>query len=183
MGIVTVFDRETGRILRTVHACRDVYLPAGTEAVLDGAHDDNCRLVIGMDDVGDELLSVATVEPAAPSIESLRSAAWSKIKAARLGAETAPLAVGDRLYDADADSQRRIAGAVQLAVLAPAGWTIDWTLADNTVATLTAAEVVAVGIALGAQVSAAHAVARLLREQIDAAASIYDLNAITWPSP
>lgn len=116
------------------------------------------------------------------SIEALRADKWAQIKQARTAAETALINVAGRTYDADVESQRRISGAVQLAVLAPAGWTIDWTLADNTVATLTAAEVVAVGIALGAQVSAAHAAARLLREQIDAASSINDLQSITWPS-
>lgn len=183
MGVITVFDRGTGRILRTVQSSRDAYLPDAVEAVLDGAHADNCRLIIGMDDQGAELLSIATVEPAAPSIEALRAACWDRIKADRLLAETSPLAVAGRIFDADTDSQRRIAGAVQLATLAPAGWTVDWTLADNAVVTLTVPEIIAVGIALGAQVSAAHATARLLREQVDAAESIYELNAITWPTP
>ena len=67
---------------------------------------------------------------------------------------------------------------------APAsGWSIDWTLADNTVATLSAVELLAVGEALGDQISAAHACGRTLRTQLDAAASVAEINYITWPTP
>lgn len=118
-----------------------------------------------------------------PTLDGAKDTKWAAIKAARAAAEVAPLTVDGLTFDADPASQQRIAGAVQLATLAPAGWTLDWTLADNTAATLTAAQLVAVSIALGAQVSAAHATARVLRAQIDAATSIYDLNAITWPAP
>lgn len=117
------------------------------------------------------------------TLAELRAARWAEIKLARAAAEAAPLAVDGRVFDADADSQRRIAGAVQLAVIAPAGWSLDWTLADNTTATLTAAEVIAVGVALGQQVSAVHAVARLLRTQIESAEDAPEINAITWPAP
>lgn len=122
----------------------------------------------------------AWVDPRA--LADLRAARWAEIKRVRAVAEVAPLAVAGRVYDADAESQRRIAGAVQLAVIAPPGWSIDWTLADNSVATLTAADVIAVGVALGAQVSAAHAVARVLRAQIDTAADAAAINAIQWPA-
>ena len=142
------------------------------------------------------------------SATALKADRWVGIKSARAAAEVAPLTVDGRTYDADPESQRRISGAVQLALIAAlsvhvasatpgepptqaerlaaldaAGWSIDWTLANNAVATLTAAEVIAVGIALGAHVSAAHAAARLLRARIESAEDAPEINAITWPAP
>ena len=128
------------------------------------------------DDVAGEWVGEQTLAGA-------RALRWAQIKRSRAAAESAALTVDGRTFDADPDSQRRISGAVQLATLAPAGWAIDWTLSDNTVATLGAAEIVAVGVALGAQVSAAHATGRALRAQLDAATTVAEINSITWPAP
>ena len=122
---------------------------------------------------------------AEPTLAAHRLAAWARIKAARTAAEREPLAVGLMSFDADEASQQRIAGAVQMAQLAiasgqDAGWSIIWTLADNTAATLTAAQMIGVGLALAARTSAIHAKGRDLRAQIDAAGSLDELNAITW---
>ena len=122
---------------------------------------------------------------AEPTLAAHRLDAWSRIKAARTAAEQAPLPVGPLTFDADEASQQRIAGAVQMAQLAiasgqDAGWSITWTLADNTAATLTAAQMIGVGLALAARTSAIHAKGRDLRAQIDAAGSLDELNAITW---
>ena len=122
---------------------------------------------------------------AEPTMAAQRLDAWARIKAFRTLAEREPLPVGPLTFDADEASQQRIAGAVQMAQLAiasgqDAGWSITWTLADNTAATLTAAQMIGVGLALAARTSAIHAKGRDLRAQIDAAGSLDDLNAITW---
>jgi hypothetical protein len=122
---------------------------------------------------------------AEPTLAAHRLAAWERIKAARNADETAPLPVGQLTFDADADSQQKIAGAVQMAQLAissgqDTGWSITWTLADNTAATLTAAQMIGVGLALAARTSGLHAKGRALRARIDAAATLDELNAITW---
>ena len=59
--------------------------------------------------------------------------------------------------------------------------TIDFTLADNSTATLTLANMISVGLMLGAKVQAIYATARSLRTQIDAATSANQLDAIKWP--
>ena len=48
-------------------------------------------------------------------------------------------------------------------------FSIDWTLADNTVRTLNAADMIAVGVALGQHVNACHERARVLRGEIESA--------------
>lgn len=123
------------------------------------------------------------VAPFMPMPEA-RVEAWSRIKAARESVEFGPFVLGVHTFDGDSESQRRIQGAAQLATLAQATgqpFSIDWTLADNTQVTLTAAEMIGVGVALGHHVNEAHGIARTLRAQIDAATTPEQLEAIQWP--
>lgn len=114
------------------------------------------------------------------TLTDLRIVKWNELKQKRSETEYAPITVGTRSFDADAKSQQNIAGAVQLATLAPAEWTIDWTLADNTIATLTKAEMVEVGVALGERTSSIYAYARGLRETLDEATTIEGVQAVVW---
>jgi len=114
-----------------------------------------------------------------------RAQAWARIKAARESMEFGPFVWDGQTFDGDSESQRRIQGAAQLATLAQATgqpFSIDWTLADNTQATLTATEMIGVGVALGQHVNGAHGIARTLRTQIDAATTPEELEAIQWPA-
>lgn len=114
-----------------------------------------------------------------------RAQAWSRIKSARESVEFGPFTLGGNVFNGDSESQRRIQGAAQLATLAQATgqpFSIDWTLFDNTYATLTAGEMIGVGVALGQHVNGAHGIARTLRTQIDAATTPEELEAIQWPA-
>ncbi len=116
----------------------------------------------------------------ATDLAKAKARAWSRIKASRAAAETAPLTVAGRTFDATDVSQRQIAGAVQLALIAGPAFTVDWTLADNTSATLTQAEIVAVGVALGQRTAAIYATGRALRSQIEACATVAGADAVVW---
>ena len=184
MGIVTVFDRDTGRILRTVHASSDVYLPDDTEAVLPGEHAANCQLIIGMDDDGNELLSIVTVEPAEPTIETMRAACWERIKAERdVRSRPASVTAGGLVWDTNARSRELIRDALMTAAIVGPTWSSMWTLADNTRFLATAADLQGVVLAYASVTEYAFQAAAAMREQVDAAGSIYALNAITWPAP
>lgn len=120
-------------------------------------------------------------------LEAVRADTWVRIKAARSAAEyggfdwTHDGAV--HRFDADAESQRRIQGAAQMAQLALAQaqpFEIVWTLADNSTVTLDAADMIAVGMAMAAHVNACHVRGRELRAQIEAAATKAELDAIAW---
>ena len=104
---------------------------------------------------------------------------WIEIKRARSLQEFGSFEWSGYTFQCDEVSQRRIQGAVQLAMLDPA-LTLDWTLADNTVQTFTAAEFEAIGQALAAHVGQCHERGRILRQEIDAATSESDLEAISW---
>ena len=161
------------------HLCRRLDLETGEVVPYQPPPPPDTELVTWAWDIANERYV------AEPTLAAHRLDAWVRIKAARTAAEQAPLPVGPLTFDADEASQQRIAGAVQMAQLAIAsgqdvGWSITWTLADNTAATLTAAQMIGVGLALAARTSAIHAKGRDLRAQIDAAGSLDELNAITW---
>lgn len=114
------------------------------------------------------------------TLDERKAEKWEEIKAAREAAEFGGFTWDGSTFDSDELSQQRIAGAVQFANLNPTGFVIDWTLADNTVRTLNAQEMTAVGVAMGQHVNAQHAKARLLRQQIEAATTEAELDVIVW---
>lgn len=113
------------------------------------------------------------------TLSDLQAAKWEQIKRDRDEAEFGGFTWDGSPFDSDAISQSRIQGAVQLAAMAP-GFTIDWTLANNTVRNLTGEDLANVGAALGMHVAAQHAKARLLRSQIEAATTVAEVDAVTW---
>jgi hypothetical protein len=115
------------------------------------------------------------------TIEVAREQAWTRIKLARAAAEAADFTWDGSAFQSD---KARISGAVQMALLAQiasAPFSIDWTLSDNAVRTLSAQDMIAVGVALGQHVAGVFEIGRQLRVQIDAAATNADLAAIGWP--
>jgi len=113
------------------------------------------------------------------TLSDLQAAKWAQIKRDRDEAEFGGFTWDGSPFDSDAISQSRIQGAVQLAAMAP-GFTIDWTLANNSVRNLSAADLANVGAALGMHVATQHAKARTLRSQIEAATTAAEVDAVTW---
>lgn len=117
------------------------------------------------------------------NLAEARASKWEQIKQARESAEFGGFSCDGRAYDSDLASVQRIGGAVSMAMIAAGDgepFSIDWTLADNAVVSLTGEEMISVGMALGAHVSDVHARARSLRAQIEGAATIEQVNAIAW---
>jgi hypothetical protein len=113
------------------------------------------------------------------TLNDIKLAKWAIIKQARSSAEFGGFTWDGSPFDSDAISQSRIQGAVQLAATAP-GFTIDWTLANNSVRNLSAADLANVGAALGMHVATQHAKARTLRSQIEAATTPAEVDAVVW---
>ena len=113
------------------------------------------------------------------TLSDLQVAKWEQIKRARVNAEFGGFTWDGSPFDSDAISQSRIQGALQLAALIP-DFSIDWTLADNTVRALSGSELAAVGVALGLHVGTQHAKARVLRAQIEAATTADEVDAVVW---
>jgi hypothetical protein len=112
-------------------------------------------------------------------IENIKNVKWRQIKQARSQAEYAGFTWDGSTFDSDAISQNRITGAVALAQMSST-FSIGWVLADNTVRTLNQSDMLQVGAALGAHVAAIFAKGVLLREQIEAATTKEQVEAIVW---
>ena len=114
------------------------------------------------------------------TLDDLKAAKWEEIKAARSNAEYGGFSWDGSEFDSDAASQQKIMGASQLAGLDPDNFLVDWTLKDNTVRTLNAADMNAVGAALGQHVNSQYVKARNLRQQIESATTKAEVEAIAW---
>jgi hypothetical protein len=108
-----------------------------------------------------------------------KAAQWELIKQARSQAEYAGFTWDGSTFDSDTLSQNRITGAVTLAQLSP-GFTINWTLADNSTRTLNQADMIAVGVALGQHVQTQFTKAQALRVAIEAATTPEQVAAVVW---
>lgn len=109
---------------------------------------------------------------------------WAELKSARDAQEFGFFVWDGSTFDANRESQSRVQGAAQLATLAQlAGqllFSVDWTLADNSVRTLTGAQMLEVGQAMGTHIMTTHAIGRALRDTLMAATTIAEVEAITW---
>lgn len=114
-----------------------------------------------------------------------KAAKWEAIKAEREQREFGGFTWDGSTFDSDSQSQSRIMGAAQLATLAAMAqqvFFIDWTLAGNTVRTLSGTDMIGVGQALGVHVGTQHAIGRTLRAAIEFATTTAEVEAVTWPS-
>lgn len=117
------------------------------------------------------------------TLEQLKAIKWAQIKDARQDAEEGGFTWDGSTFDSDAMSQMRIIGAAQMASVATAAgqpFEITWTLADNTTRTLSAEDMLMVGLTMGAHIDATHAHGRELRTQLDAATTREEVAAINW---
>jgi hypothetical protein len=121
--------------------------------------------------------TIAWVDPR--DLQQIKDAKWAEIKVARTEQEYGGFVWDGSPFDSDALSQQRIIGASQWAGM-NSSFTIDWTLADNTVRILNAQEMMAVGGALGIHVEQAFTKGRDLRTLIDNAQTIAEVEAIHW---
>ena len=110
-------------------------------------------------------------------LDAYKVGAWRTVRFMRDQKESAGFEYDGVMYDSDPISQQRIQGAAQLAQL-DSTMSIDWTVKDNSVITLSAAQVIALGVALGQHINAVHAAGRVSREQIESATTKTEIDAV-----
>lgn len=113
------------------------------------------------------------------TLDEHRAIKISQINAARDAALVAGIEYGGHVYDSDAKSVQRITGAVVLA-MADANFSTGWVTKDNTIVTLTAADVIALGQAAASHEAGIIFKARQLKDQVLAATTRAEIEAITW---
>lgn len=194
MTPITIYDRSTGLIMSNGTLPDDLlngsFHLAGQHGFVLGSYDNQEFWI----DNGTPAqlppkpypfahLDIATKQWIDPRmLEDVQQATWGNMKVLRSQKESAGFDWDGSTFDSDQVSQQRIMGAVQLAGMSPT-FTIPWTLKDNSVRVLSAADMMAVGAALGSHVAAIFARAQDLRVAIYAATTIAAVEAITWDAP
>lgn len=197
MKTVTIFSRSSRTPLRVTHG--EVACVLGDdEACIEGSWWPDYRLDIRADDLGDELLVAVPAAPAAPegmqttysveaeqwviepTLETLRAQRWAALRTQRDALEVAPLLIDGRTWDVDERAVARIGLALKEAELTP-GWSELWTLADDSICTVTAPVLMRVLLALAARGRRLHRAGRALRQRLAEATTAADIEAVTWP--
>lgn len=188
----TVYDPQTGRIVAAFTAdavSAEANTPEGMARLAgrfdfrDGYIDSGAFVTFPAQPSPQHVFDWATRQWVDPrSLADLKAEKWAVIKAARDAAEFGGFTWDGSTFDSDLISQSRIQGATQLAGLAPMTFSLDWTLADNSVRTLNALQMIAVGEALGGHVATQHAIGRGLRAAIEAATTPAEVDAVAWPA-
>jgi len=185
-----VVDTATGETRARVQASgatdySDLDLPPDQVVVLYRGPGDFEELETYLD--GELKLRARTVDPAL-ALAVAQAEAVQRMLARRDLAEFGGIRMPEGIVQTDDTSQRKINGAVTMALIAQAAgqpFSIDWTMLDNSSATYDAAGMIAMGVAVGQHVAACHEAALAKRAAIDAATTpdevaLIDLDS-GWP--
>lgn len=133
----------------------------------------------------DEIEAVPFVRSASAQLALGKMAQHDAVKLKRDLFEHAGCATADGPIDTDPDSQRKVSGAATMALALGAAFTMDWRMADDSIVTLDATQMITVGVAVAQHVAACQARKNELDEAIVAAADLTELAAIDieigWP--
>lgn len=119
-----------------------------------------------------------------PDLEKAKTTKLQQLKTARTKKESGGFAWDGSVFDSDPQSQLRLQGAVQLAQMSSASntpFSIEWTLKDNTVRTLSGNDMIAVGLALAGHITGVHELYRDLKNEVDMATTVQQVDNINWP--
>ena len=126
-----------------------------------------------MEDKGEyyEVVEIVT------TLEEAKQNKIDELKMLRDTEEVAPIEVSGNLYDYDGKARERINAAI---IALDGGGSISWTLATNTNVTVTAEDLRNVVRAVAYRSNVLHIKYRNLRELVDGAETVEEVNAIVW---
>lgn len=113
-----------------------------------------------------------------PTLDELKADKLAALKAERDNKEVAPIENNGYLYDYDDKARDRINAAIIALELAGAEASLEWTCADNTDATVTAADLKNIIAAVAVRSNALHVAYRTAKTAVEAAQSKEELEAI-----
>jgi len=118
-----------------------------------------------------------------PDLAAARATQRELINAARDTAQDGGADTPSGRFDSAPRSREFLNGAVTnalLSQLAEVAFSIDWTRADNTPVTMSAAQTIAAGQAVAGWVDAVHQRGVVLKARIDAAETLAAIRAVVW---
>lgn len=114
------------------------------------------------------------------TVETIKAQKWEEIKLARDTESVSPLTTPYGIFDADPKSQKNITDAILYLQILNNSSTINFTLHDNSVVEMDLTKLVNVGLLLGQRTQSLQNKGTTLRNQIDAATTKEQVEAITW---
>lgn len=151
---------------------------SGTYEQLKKTWEDEEQSLPSLDEIIEAWEKLTTI-----TLDELKIKKWAEIKALRDKIEQSGCPFKDTFIDSDLISVSRInvaCIAAQAALSSGQEFSIDWTMKDNSTRKLSAVEVIEMSSALASWSNTCHEKGRLLREQIEAATTVEDLEKIKW---
>lgn len=121
--------------------------------------------------------------PPAPTLEEVKQRKKSEINEERNRRETAGFLYQGKMFDGDQRSADRIqvaSLAAQASINAGAPFSVTWSVMDNSTVVLDAAGVLGMVSAFAGHGEAIFEQGKALKAQVDACATVEEVNAITW---
>ena len=181
----TVYDKATGKILRS-----------GFSVTPDiQAGNDSEGVVIGVSEPFGYVQNGEVIKIVAPSeshqfdyviktwvlnLSEAKTQAKDRITKARDTEESNGFVAYGKVFDSDLAAIQRISVAVQAANAVGESFTVVWTCKDNTTITLDHAQTLALPAFMADVANTLHIKARSLKDQIEAATTLEEINAIVW---
>lgn len=119
------------------------------------------------------------VEIPAPTLAEAKASKIAEFKSIRDAQEVADIQVNGYLYDYDEKAREHINAAI--IALDLTGGTITWTLADNTDKEVSANDLRYVIAMVAQRSNVLHTQYRHLKEAVNAATTISEVDSISWP--
>lgn len=117
--------------------------------------------------------------PYVPPLDEVKASKIAELKGIRDSKEVEPVQYIDHLYDFDTKSFDRINAAI--IALDQTQGTIGWTCADNQVVEVNADALRGVIASAAVRSNALHVIYRELKEAVNAAQTVEEVEAIMWP--
>lgn len=113
-------------------------------------------------------------------LEYVRNKQWEEIKKDRDNAETSGLPFKDKVLDYDMRSAFKLDIAMETAKQVGENFSIDWTMQDNTVMTLTYADLLSIPLIAANYSNELHKKARQYRDKIYNLTDIKEITGVKW---
>lgn len=115
-----------------------------------------------------------------PTLEEVKAAKVAELKEKRDAEEVEPIAYGGNNYDYDDKARDRINAAIIALDVQGEGASIEWTTADNTNVSVTAADLRGVIAAVAVRSNALHVKYRELKEAVEGCTDKAGVEAVAW---
>ncbi len=118
-----------------------------------------------------------------PSLVQTKEAKKIELNAKRDEVEQAGFIFDGSVFDSDIKSYNRLVGAsltAQVVLAAGQPYSVEWTLQDNTIRTLSAEEVLQIIPTFAIYSNSLHQKTKALKELVDQALTVEEVDKITW---